>query len=125
MVQNILKPMSSSSYGTAARESGNLPILPYDTQANSPAETATMTAKSASGSSAVILSANVLRKSVTFYNGGSTICYLAFGATATTSVFTVQIAASASYSLATPIYRGVISAIWAGSPSGSLQITEY
>lgn len=117
--------MSSSSYGTAAREAGDLPLQPYDLSTNEPPNVATLTSISASGTSAVALAANVGRKGATFNNGGSTTCYLAFAPTASATVFTVLIIANASYTLANPVYNGIVSAIWAGSPSGSLQVTQF
>ena len=115
VVQNILKPMSSHNYGIAATEAGNLPVQPYNTSADE-------SIIAASASSVVVLAANTARNGATFWNISSAVCYLNLGATSSTSVYTTQINPGGSYILPTPIYTGIISAIWT-SAIGSLQIT--
>ena len=118
--------MSSHNYGTAATEAGNLPVQPYDVADNEPPSVATVVQIASSGTSAVVLAVNPLRNGAIFNNGGTTTCYLAFGATSSSTAFTALLIANANYSLPTnPIYTGAISAIWAGSPSGNLQVTQY
>jgi len=124
MVQNILKPMSSHIYGTARTEalqvqSDNIPALTDQESAT----VATIAASSAG--STVVLAATNVRNGAVFLNGGTTTCYLTFGPTSTTSTYTVSIASNATYTLPVPVYDGTISAIWAATPSGNLQVTSY
>lgn len=124
MVQNILKPMSSSNYGTPAVEAGNLPVQPYNTAADETPDVATITTVTASTSSTVVLAANIQRQSAIFYNASTAICYLAFGSTASPTAYSVQIAANGNYTLSVPIYTGEISAVWV-SANGELVVTTY
>ena len=94
--------------------------------ATSQAQTATLTSPAASASSAVLLTATNSRRGVIIYNDGSTILYVAFAGTASTSAYTVQIAAGASWALdPSSGYGGVISGIWAGSPTGNARVTAW
>lgn len=123
MVQDILKPMSSHNYGTAAVEAGNLPVGIYNVAAEEPADVATITSIATSTSSVVALPAGQYTN-VTFYNGATNTVYLAFAPTATTSNYTVEVTAGSTYQMPKPVYSGVVSAIWS-TGSGNLQVTAY
>lgn len=49
------------------------------------------------------------------YNDSSAILYIKFGATASTTSYTMQIAAGASYTFPTPMYAGNVDGIWASA----------
>lgn len=81
----------------------------------------------ASGSDGVILAANDARIGALIYNGGSTILYLRYNTTATATT-------TANYSEQVPVdgkvqvpfgYKGQVRGIWAGSPTGGAQTTEF
>lgn len=84
-----------------------------------------------SASNVTLLSANPARKDAVFFNDSTSVLYLKFGATATASSYTVQIAAGGFYELPksytgsneVEIYRGIIDGIWA-SANGNCRITE-
>lgn len=98
------------------------------TKASTPPDTGTLSSVNSSGSDGLILDANNLRKGATFYNASTQILYLGLSTTTTTtSVYTVQIAASGYYEL--PMtqggpYTGQIRGIWA-SANGAVKITEF
>jgi len=119
MVQDIL-PNNSENYGTAAVEAGKLPVQPYQTSAH----TATITSVASTTSTVQVLAANETLNSATFYNASTQICYLSFDASATSSHYSVQIAAGGTFSLPQPVFNGVISATWA-SANGNLIVTTY
>lgn len=87
--------------------------------------TSSVTSVSSSGTSVSILASNSSRRGATFYNDVDKPCYLKFGATASTSSFTVKIFSNGFFSMPFPVYTGAIDAIWDSSPTGSLRITEF
>ena len=58
------------------------------------------------------------------FNDSSAVLYLKFGATASTSSYTVQIAAGASYEFSQPVYSGAVDGIWA-SANGNARLTSW
>lgn len=75
-----------------------------------------------SASSVTILAANTARAGATIANDSSAVLYLKLGATASTTSFTVAMAANSYYEV--PFgYTGIIDGIWA-SATGSARITE-
>lgn len=88
------------------------------------AASATVTRVSASATSITLLSSNEERRGAVFYNDSTSICYLKFGTTASSSSFTVRLTGQSEFVLdSCPIYTGRIDAIWALA-SGAMQVTE-
>lgn len=58
------------------------------------------------------------------YNDSTAILYLKFGATASTSSYTVQVASQALYEFPTPTYTGQVDGIWA-SANGAARLTSW
>jgi hypothetical protein len=52
------------------------------------------------------------------------VLYVKFGATASTTSYTVQMAAGAYYEFPRPTYSGAVEGIWA-SATGSARVTEW
>lgn len=88
-------------------------------------QTATLNNVNASASTGVIFTANGARKMATVFNEGSTVLYLAFAATASLTAYTVQVAVGGYYELPQPVYGGVVSGIWAGSPTGAARTSWW
>lgn len=86
------------------------------------AQTATLTNVASSATSVTVLAANNARKGAQFYNDSTQILYLKFGTTASTSSFTVPLAAATYYELPAG-YVGRIDGIWA-SANGNARVTE-
>lgn len=86
------------------------------------ASTATLSNVSSSASSVTVLAANSARVGGTIYNDSTQVVYLKFGATASTSSFTVKLAADTYYEIPGG-YTGIIDGIWA-SANGSARVTE-
>lgn len=84
--------------------------------------TATLTNVGSSATSVTLLSANTARKGAQFYNDSTQICYVKFGTTASSTSFTVPLAAAAYYELPAG-YTGRIDGIWVSS-NGNMRITE-
>lgn len=86
--------------------------------------TATLSNVASSASSVTLLSSNASRMNATFYNDSTQICYVKFGTTASSTSYTIQMAASSYYELPVGrIYTGSIDAIWA-SANGNMRVTE-
>lgn len=77
----------------------------------------------ASASNVTLLASNAARRGAYFFNDSTAALYLKFGATASTSSFTVKLAAAGYFELPQPCYTGVIDAIWE-SANGAVRITE-
>jgi len=88
-----------------------------------PANTATTSNVAASATSVTVLAANAARRLAVFYNDSSSDCYVKFGTTASTSSFTIFLAALGSFSLNGEDYAGRIDAIW-NSATGNMRVTE-
>jgi hypothetical protein len=89
-----------------------------------PVATATVTSVASSATNVTLLASNSSRKMATFYNDSTKDLFLKFGATASTTSFTVLINPDGFYELPLPMYTGIIDGIWS-SASGSARITEY
>lgn len=78
-----------------------------------------------STTSEIILTANSSRKGLSIVNNSPGIMYVAFSATASTSLYTFSVAAGTfyTYNFSSYVYTGVISAIFANN-TGSAAITE-
>lgn len=86
--------------------------------------TATLTSVALAITTSSVLASNAARKGFIIFNDAVlTIAYIAFAATATTSAYTVKIAAGGSYESPTLVYTGAMSVI-ASAASGNLRVTE-
>lgn len=86
--------------------------------------TSTLTNVSGSASSVSLLASNANRKNATFFNDSTATLYLKFGATASTTSYTVQLTSLAYYELPVgKIYTGAIDGIWSAA-NGAARITE-
>lgn len=75
-----------------------------------------------SASSVILLPSNTARIGAQLFNDSTQICYVKFGVTASTSSFTVALAASTYYEVPAG-YTGRIDGIWA-SANGNMRVTE-
>jgi hypothetical protein len=88
--------------------------------------TATVAAVADSASSVTLLASLSSRAGATFFNDSTEILYLKYGATASTSSFTVKIQPQGYHELPGPnIYTGVVDGIWAANASGNCLVTYW
>jgi hypothetical protein len=93
--------------------------------AQAPTATATLSALASKATSDTALAANTARKGVIMVNTDANDCRVKFGATASASSFSVIVpGGGGQWQMESPIYTGVIDAIWDADGSGSLFITE-
>jgi hypothetical protein len=70
-----------------------------------------------------MLASNTARRAFNLYNDSSSAVYIKFGSSASTTSFTVKLAAAGYYESPTLVYRGIVTAIW-DTATGSMRITE-
>jgi len=93
-------------------------MLPFEVQ------TATLTNVASSASNVTVVAANSSRRALIIVNDSTAILYLKFGATATTSSYSVKLIAGETYnSPIANVYTGIIDGIWA-SANGNARVTE-
>ncbi len=86
--------------------------------------TATLTNQTDQATNVTLAAANAARKGLLAHNDSPSILYLKYGATATTSSYTVKIAADGYWEMPEPIYVGIIDGIWSADSTGSVRLTE-
>jgi hypothetical protein len=118
---------ANAFYISGKNSAGNLTGLAVQTDGTlTPGRTATSTITSVAGAatSTQLLASNTSRTGAYFYNDSTAILYLAFATSASTTAYTVQMAAQTFYEMPTiPVYTGAIFGIWA-SAAGNCRITE-
>jgi len=107
--------MANSAPVTIASDQSAVPTFPKSS-------TATLTNVNSSATTVTVLASNASRKGAQIFNDSTQVLYLKFGATASTSSYTVQLAASAYYEVPAG-YTGIIDGIWA-SANGAARVTE-
>lgn len=85
--------------------------------------TATL-ANVASSATNVTLFAAANANARTIYNDSTAVLYVKFGATASTTSYTVQIASQGYYEFPQPVYTGQVDGIWA-SANGNARLTSW
>lgn len=112
-------PLSLTTAGALRVDSSGSTVTVTDSR---PA-TASLTNVASSASSVSILSSNSSRRVATLFNDSTQLLYLKFGTTASSTSYTVQIAAGAYYEFPQPCYTGAVDGIWA-SANGNARVTE-
>lgn len=84
---------------------------------------ATLANVAGSATSVTLLASNAAARSRIIHNDSTAALYLKFGATASTTSYTVRLDADAYYEFPAPLYTGVVDGIWA-SATGSARTTE-
>lgn len=86
---------------------------------------AAITQVAVTNSNTSILASNANRKGFTLWNGTNKTVFVAFGATATTSAYTMQLAQGAFYEAQVGnSYTGAIAGITSAAATGNMQVTE-
>lgn len=123
---------NGGTFAVQASQTGTWTVQPGNT-ANTTAwlvkqqrsTTGAKTNVASSASSVTILASNASRLGMTVYNDSTQVLYLDLtGGTASSSSYSVQLAAGAFYVLDPPFYTGLITGIWA-SANGNARVTEW
>ncbi len=86
--------------------------------------TASLANVAASATNVTLKAANTGRRGLLVFNDADKVLDVKYGATASSSSFTVQIAAGGYWEMPQPVYTGIVDGIWAAGPTGSARITE-
>lgn len=87
-------------------------------------QTAVVDSVVSSATSVTLFAANAGARGRTVTNDSTAVLYLKYGATASTTSYTVQLAAGAHYEFPAPLYGGRVDGIWA-TANGNARITEW
>jgi hypothetical protein len=87
-------------------------------------QTATTANVASSATNVTVLAANGGANGRAVYNDSTAVLYLKFGTTASTTSYTVQLAAGAYYEFPQPLYAGQVDGIWAAA-NGFARTTEW
>jgi len=87
-------------------------------------QTATLANVASSASSVTLFAASASVKARTIYNDSTAVLYVKFGATASATSYTVQLAAGDYYEFPQPCYGGVVDGIWAAA-NGNARVTSW
>lgn len=85
---------------------------------------ATLANVASSATNVTLFSADSDANGRTIYNDSTAVLYVKFGATASTTSYTVQLAAQAYYEFPQPVYAGQVDGIWA-SANGAARTTRW
>lgn len=85
--------------------------------------TATLSNVSASTASTTLITANTLRLSAIIYNDSTSILYLKYGTSASTTSFTAKLLSEDYFEIDIPVYTGIVTGAWA-SATGDAKITH-
>lgn len=88
------------------------------------ATTATLSNVADAATSATVVAANTSRMGVIIHNDSTSILYLKYGATASTTSYTYRLEPNATWEMPNPVYTGIIDGIWSANASGSARVTE-
>ena len=120
----------ASALQVAGNDGTNLQVLLTDVNGRlqvdagiSKSGTSTVASVAASLTNVTLLAANVDRTGAILVNDSPNPCYAKFGATATTSDYTVKIPARGYYEVPFA-YTGIIDGIWTGAATGAMKVTE-
>jgi len=115
----------TSVAAVAATASGsNLRVQPVN-QTPIASSLANVASVAASATNVTLLSAVATRVGFAVYNDSASVCYLKFGATASSTSFTVLLSAGSYYEYAGHgVYTGQVDAIWA-TATGSARVTSW
>lgn len=87
-------------------------------------QSATVASVACSTTVATLLAASASRRMATIYNNAAVDLYVKFGSTATSTDFTVKLAAGDYYEVPVPMYGGIVTGILASS-TGNALVTSW
>lgn len=86
--------------------------------------TATLANVASSATNVTLFAADGTASARTIFNDSTAVLYVKFGTTASTTSYTVQIAASGYYEFPQPLYAGQVDGIWA-SANGNARTSRW
>ncbi len=109
---------------------GNASLASIDSKLTSPITTkeqtysvSTLTNVASTTSSTTLAASNINRKGLIIYNDSNRTLFIKYGATASSTSFTVKIIGDGVHYMSGAIYTGVVDGIWS-AVNGSARVTE-
>lgn len=118
--KNLAQP---GGYKQRFKDEGGNVFTPYVNGLPGPAAAGALSNVASSDSNVTLKAANASRRGLIIFNDSSAVLYIKFGATASSSSFTVKVAAGGYWEMPLPIYQGIVDGIWA-SANGNARVTE-
>lgn len=87
-------------------------------------QAATLANVTSSATSTTVFAASGAARARAVYNDSTAVLYLKFGAAASTTSYTVQLASGDYYEFPQPVYGGLVDGIWAAA-NGAARTTEW
>jgi hypothetical protein len=87
-------------------------------------QTGTTANVASSASNVTLFAATATAQGRTIWNDSTAVLYVKFGATASSTSYTVQLAAGDFFEFPTPVYSGQVDGIWA-SANGNARVTSW
>ena len=84
---------------------------------------ATVSQVASSSSNVTLQASNALRRGLCVHNNSTQVLYIKFGTTASTTSYTVKVAADGYYEMPANLYTGRVDAVWAAA-NGYAYVTE-
>ena len=91
---------------------------------DAPAITPTNTQITPATSSTTIKASNAARRSLVLYNGGTSNCYITYGATSSSTAYTFILGSDSGATIDGKEYSGIVTGIWVATGGNSMQVTE-
>lgn len=93
---------------------------------NARISSATVSSVASAVTTQTIAAANDNRTQLCVFNDSTANCFLKFGSAASTSSYTIKIAAGGYYEVAggSTVYSGIVTAVW-DAVNGSARVTEF
>lgn len=86
--------------------------------------TAVASVAASSGAAQTIRAASATRVGLLVFNNDANPLFLKYGSGASTSDFSVKIAAGGYWEMPQPIYTGIVTGIWSGTVTDAAKVTE-
>jgi len=119
-VVNVATMPTTTITGTVATTQSTSPWVTREAVAATP----TVVQVTPSATSVTIKASNANRKSLILYNGGTSDCYVVYGATSTLTAFTFVLPSLGTTTIRGEEYSGVVAGIWTAAGGNSMQVTE-
>jgi len=119
-IVNVATMPTTTVTGTVATTQSTSPWVTREAVAATP----TITQVTPATTSTTIKASNASRKAIVLYNGGTSDCYVTYGATSASTAFTFLLPSLGTTTIRGEEYSGVISGIWVATGGTSMQVTE-
>jgi hypothetical protein len=123
LIDNSISGSETQVDVVAALPAGTNNIGDVDIASTPKVTSATLENVASSATNVTLFDSNAAAKGRMIHNDSTAVLYVKFGATATSSSYTVKMASDSYYEFPEPVYTGIVDGIWA-SANGSARCTE-